>query len=116
MAERRLIAGPVFGVLVFLFGVALILLTFGWAYKMYQTPPLMALNVEPDKPINLNNAASALMQALFQVILLIVMAAIGSIIAGRGIKMYSATARPEDRPRERPKKDLPKPPAPEPAE
>lgn len=107
MAEKRLIAGPLVGVLVFLFGVGLILMTFWWAFQLYQTPPLDALNVNPDKPINLNGAAQSLLRSLFQVVLLVVMAAIGSIIAGRGIKMYSATARPEDLPRPRRKPESP---------
>ena len=102
-SERRPIAGSILGVLVFLAGVAVIFFVFQQAFAMFLKPPMETLQIEPGKPMNLNNTANSLLMSLLKVILLVVMAGIGSMIANRGIKMYSSAPPPH------PPKNKPKP-------
>jgi hypothetical protein len=86
---RRDITGSLLGLMVFLGGVALLLLTFRMAYDLFTSPPTAVLGLRPDKPVDLGSAGSNLVQALFRVIALIIMALVGSLVANRGIQLYS---------------------------
>lgn len=93
-AEKRPVTGPVLGVIIFLAGIAVIFFVFQQAFSMFLKPPMETLQIEPGKPMNLNNTANSLLMSLLKVILLVVMAGIGSMIANRGIKMYSSALGP----------------------
>lgn len=89
MRLRRDWAGSLLGLAVFLGGIALLLFTFRTAYEMFTVPPAQALGLGVGKPVDLNSAGSNLMGSLFRVILLVVMALVGSLIANKGIQLYA---------------------------
>ena len=81
--------GSTIGLLVFLGGVALLVLVFRLAYDMFQTPPTMALDIQGGKALDLGKASNSASAILVKVIVLIIMAIAGSLIANRGILMYA---------------------------
>ncbi len=83
-------AGRILGILAFLAGVGLIVLTFQQAYTMFSTSPADALNVKPDTPLNVNQTVDSLIQNVLKVLLLLVMAAAGSLLANVGIRLFAA--------------------------
>ena len=89
MRLRRDILGSLVGLLVFLGGIALLLFTFHLAYEMFTVPPPVALDLRPNKPVDLESAGSHVIGAFFRVLLLVVMALVGSLIANRGIQLYA---------------------------
>lgn len=82
-------AGVGVGIVVFIGGIALLLLTFKLAYDMFAVPPDQALQIEPGKPLNIDTAVRSFAGLVIRVLLLLVMAIIGAVIANRGIKMYT---------------------------
>ncbi len=90
MREYRDPFGSILGILIFLAGVGLLGLTFWIAYGLFKVPPAETLGVKPNTPLNVNEAGRSLMQMLFRMFMLLVMCIVGSVIANRGIKLYSA--------------------------
>jgi hypothetical protein len=86
--RRRGYWGAVIGIAVFLAGVGLVGLTFYLAYGQFTTPPDAMLDKTEDGAIDVGSAASLLMILIFKILLLLVMAALGSSISNRGIKLY----------------------------
>lgn len=86
---RRDALGSVLGLLTFLGGVALLLATFRLAYGMFLTPPSEALGVHPGHTLDLNTAGTNLTGIVLRIILLLVMGVMGSVIANRGILLYT---------------------------
>lgn len=74
----------------FLGGVALLLFTFKMALELFTTPPQQALGIQTGKDLDVSKAGSNLVGILIRILLLLVMAFVGSMIANRGIGMYSA--------------------------
>lgn len=95
----RDLVGTLLGILVFLGGVALILLTFRLAYDMFTVPPAQAMGVKPGKPINFEAAGVSLATIFVRILLLIVMALMGSWIANRGVHLYAGARGHHDRPK-----------------
>jgi hypothetical protein len=97
LSERR--RDPVastLGLLTFLGGVGLIVAAFALAREMFATPPDVAMGVKEGATIDLNVVLSSGMTVLMKVVLLVVMAGFGSMVASRGIKLYiGGTVRPE---------------------
>lgn len=90
MAEkRRDPLATTLGLLTFLGGVGLVVVTFMLARDMFTTDPGEALGIKPEQTLDMNAVAAAGMFVLFRVILLIVMAGIGSIVSNRGIRLYA---------------------------
>ncbi len=90
MAERRRDPlGTAVGLITFLAGVGLVVLTFMLAREMFMTPPEEALNINEGEMFDVNRALVAGTFILFRVILLVMMAGCGSIVANRGIKLYA---------------------------
>ncbi len=81
--------GSSLGLLVFLGGVALLVLTFRLAYGMFQTPPTVALDLQGGKTIDLGRASDRASAILVRVVVLVLMAFTGSLVANRGILLYS---------------------------
>ncbi len=77
------------GLFTFLGGVGLIVATFWLAQTMFSVEPGDAIGIEAGKPLDLNNVVAAGVWILMRVILLVVMAGIGSAVATRGIKLYT---------------------------
>ena len=86
---RRDWVGSAIGLLVFLGGVALLVVVFRLAYEMFQTPPTVALDIEGGKTLDLGKASDRASAIVVKVILLLVMSVAGSLVANRGILMYS---------------------------
>lgn len=78
------------GLLTFVFGVAMIVIAFKLAYDLFQVPPEVRLKIEPDEPIQLSQAASTFMEVLVRILMLVVMAGFGSMVANRGVKLYAS--------------------------
>lgn len=90
MADPRDRVGGWLGVLTFLGGVALLLITFKMAYDLFSVPPDQVLKLKPGQEINVNNTGEAAFVLVFRMMMLLVMSIVGSVIANRGIKLYSA--------------------------
>ncbi len=86
--------GPFVGILIFLLGVGLLLLTFSLAYGMFTTPPEVALGLAPGKTLNVNDASRSGIAMLYRVLMLLVMCIVSSLVASRGIRLYGAMRRP----------------------
>lgn len=91
MPGRRDWFGSVVGFLVFLGGVALMLLVFRMAYGMFNTPPREALGLRDGQAIEVQNVGPNLVWVVVRILLLLVMGIAGSLVANRGISMYTAS-------------------------
>jgi len=81
------------GLLVFLGGVALIVFAFKLAFDIFAVPPPIRMEAVEGKPIDIGQAADTLSSVVIKVILLVVMAGFGSMIANRGIKLYATKTK-----------------------
>jgi hypothetical protein len=90
--------GSLLGMAVFLGGVGLLLMTFKIAYEMFSVSPHDALNLQQGKPVDLGQAGETFAGLLLKVLLLVVMAIVGSLVANRGIKLYSHSSRVDGAP------------------
>jgi hypothetical protein len=92
--------GATMGFITFIGGIGLLLFTFKVAFDLFSVPPSAALGVEPGKGIDIARAGESLTTVVVRLLLLLVMAFVGSSIANRGIKLYvSARALPSQRDR-----------------
>lgn len=89
--RRRDWPGSVLGIFTFLGGVALLLLTFRMAYDFFAIPPSEALGLKGAKELNVVGAGNSLVVILVRILLLFVMGFVGSMVANRGIGLYSAS-------------------------
>jgi len=78
------------GALVFLAGLALIGATFWQAYELFTKMPQVNLGIAPGKPIDFNVVGLNFVRLILKILLLVVMAVIGSLFATKGVKMYSS--------------------------
>lgn len=81
--------GGVVGILTFLGGIGLLLLTFRYAFDLFSVPPERALQVKKETPVDLARTGESFVGIVGKILLLLVMSAIGSVIANRGIKLYA---------------------------
>ncbi len=86
--QRGTITGILLGILVFLGGIALLALTFKLAIDMFTTDPNKLFGLEA-KTLDLSKAVATLMAVVVKVLLLLVMAIVGGLIANRGIHLYA---------------------------
>ena len=94
--------GGLVGILTFLGGIGLLLLTFNLAYHMFSVPPSQALGVRQDAPVDFAKTGESFVGVVGRVLLLLVMSAVGSVIANRGIKLYGESrAHPHPKPTRR---------------
>lgn len=77
------------GVLTFVAGVALLLVTFKLAYNLFTLPPdnVISYSVK-DSAVDLGKSGNNLATIVVRVLLLIVMGLMGSLIANRGVSMF----------------------------
>lgn len=94
-------AGGFLGVIVFLAGVAILVFTFGLARDLFTQDPNQVLGLTKDKPLDLNNAGATLVGVLLKVLLLLVMALVGGMIANRGIRLYADSRGTKEAPAKR---------------
>jgi len=81
--------GPAFGIIVFLVGIGLLAFTFTLAFDQFKVAPERAMGIPPGKPLDIAQVVQSFAGLIFHVLLLLVMAIVGAIVANRGIKMYS---------------------------
>ena len=72
----------------FLGGICLLVLTFKIAWELFATPPQDALNLKKGEPIDVSKVGSTFIGLIMRVLLLLVMAIVGSLVANRGVQMY----------------------------
>jgi hypothetical protein len=77
------------GILVFLGGIALLVVTFRLAYDLYNIPPEQALKLDQQKAIDVAATGNSLAGIVIRSLLLLVMGLVSSVIAGRGVQLYS---------------------------
>lgn len=82
--------GSILGILVFLGGVGLLGWTFQLAYTFFSVPPTDALGLAGAKALDPAKAGNSVTALLIRILLLFVMAFVGSMVANRGIAMYTA--------------------------
>jgi hypothetical protein len=83
--------GMTLGVVTFLVGVALLLLTFKLAYDLFSVPPVSQLSMTKEGSVDLGKSGGNIVNIVFRVILLIVMGLMGSLIANRGISLFTGS-------------------------
>ncbi len=86
---HRDIFGSIVGLLVFLGGIALLLLTFQLAYGLYNVPPAQALKVSGAKVMDFAATGNSLIGILVKTVLLVIMGFVSSLVSKRGIHLYS---------------------------
>ncbi len=77
------------GLLTFFVGIVLIAFAFKLAYDLFAIPPDIAVASSESEPLKLDVTVKSLITILVRILLLVVMAGIGSMVATRGIKLYS---------------------------
>ena len=78
------------GIITFLGGVGLLVVTFKLAYDMFAVPPGQALGIQAGKTLSIDTAGSSLAGVCIKILLLMVMALVGSWVANRGIALYAS--------------------------
>ena len=96
MANRRDATGSIVGLLVFLAGVGLLGLTFKFAYDLFQVPHAKALGLERGRTIDAGATGGGLLDVVIQLGVLLVMAVVGSMLANKGIGLYSGSLHPRE--------------------
>lgn len=79
--------GAALGVAVFLLGIALLLFTFYQAFLMFSLQPE---DIISRKNTDVTELGAAFGHIVFRIGLLIVMSIVGSVISGKGVRMYFA--------------------------
>jgi hypothetical protein len=85
--------GCMLGILVFICGILLLGFTFKLAVDLFSTPPEQSLGMPAGKPVNFEIAGQAFVGILRNILLLLLMALVGSLIANGGVKLYLAGRR-----------------------
>ena len=93
-AQRPDALGAGIGILTFLGGIALLVVTFSLAYGMFSVPPESAIGGGQAKSLDLSRMGESLVWILGRVLLLLVMCIAGSLIAGRGLRLYASSRAP----------------------
>ena len=78
------------GLITFLCGVGLLFVTFKLAFSLFGLPPAEAVGLHANQTLDANSAGTALLHIGFRIGMLLVMCIVGSVLAGRGIKLYVA--------------------------
>ncbi|MEN6372546.1 MAG: hypothetical protein ABFD64_11105 [Armatimonadota bacterium] len=95
--QSRDLSARITGLTVFAIGIAILVISFIIAYRLF-TSPADALAISSPQP-GTQPATTALSRSaiviLYQIGLLFIMVLVGSLIAGRGVQMYSAGECPQ---------------------
>lgn len=82
--------GTLLGIGTFLLGVALLWQTFQWAHGLFTQPAEEILKIDREQGVDLGVAGQSLLATLQRVLVLVLMAGVGAIIATRGVRLYLA--------------------------
>jgi hypothetical protein len=86
---RRDWLGSLVGLAIIAGGMAILYSVFTQALHLFATPPNVAVQVVPGQPVKMESAVNSIFGVTLKVILLIIMAWLGSVITNRGIFLYS---------------------------
>jgi hypothetical protein len=86
---RRDFVGSSLGMLVFLGGIALLLVTFRLAYQLFSVPPSNAIGAQPKQVLDPTLVGNNLTVLVLRVLLLLIMGIVGSLVANKGILLYT---------------------------
>lgn len=81
--------GTIVGLGIFLVGIWILYTVFSLALDQFRTPPRVEMSVQAGKPIQVSSAFNGIYGVFVKVLLLILMTWVGSVIANRGIHLYS---------------------------
>jgi hypothetical protein len=87
--QRGAITGSILGALAFVGGICLMALVFQLAYQMFHVEPAKLLGIENGKTFDLTKTGPILGALVIRILLLLVMAVIGGLIANRGVHLYA---------------------------
>lgn len=100
MAKRQPLrsdwVGSLIGLLVFVGGIGLLVVTFQMAFAMFNTPPSVVLSDPGTKAVDLTKAGESLSIIVIKVMVLLVMCIVGSVVANRGIRLYVTCRSPKE--------------------
>ncbi|RYG22814.1 hypothetical protein EON82_15975 [bacterium] len=97
MASRRDATGSIVGLQVFFAGVGLLGLTFKLAYDQFNVPHAEALHLVKDQAFDARVTGGGLADVLIRLGVLFVMAVVGSMVANKGIGLYSGSLHPVEK-------------------
>ena len=90
MSMKRDYLNVFVSLLTFFAGLGMVGLTFWLSYQLVTTPPSVVLKIVPGQAMDLGTAVASLLSTAVKVVGLILMAACGSVVANRGVKLYEA--------------------------
>jgi len=93
--HRKDYVGTLFGLVVFLAGIGLLVFVFKNAYELFSVPPDTAIGINKKGPISIDEASRSGIALVWRIVLMMIMCVIASIIANRGIKLYSEAKNAE---------------------
>ncbi|MBX3120134.1 MAG: hypothetical protein KF784_13790 [Fimbriimonadaceae bacterium] len=83
--------GQLIGLLVFLLGIAGLMLTFKLSYDLFSVPPDQVISTKDGKGLDVAKAGASLMTVVWRVVMLFVMVVASAVVANRGIRLYLAS-------------------------
>lgn len=86
---RPTYTGTVLGIVTFLAGIGVLVFTFKLAFDLFGLEPASLFDLKPGAALDLNRAGATMMGVIIKVLLLLVMALVGGIVASRGIHLYA---------------------------
>lgn len=86
---RKDYLGTLVSLLVFLAGIAMLMFVFKTALDLFSIPPENAVGIKKTEPFTAETAGRSGMQLVWRIVLMLIMSIIASIIANRGIRLYS---------------------------
>ena len=108
LKQRQMNTGnAAIALLVFLAGILLIGFTFAQAYEMFRVAPDVAVGGPEKQVLNIEGTVNNLVGIIKNVLLLVVMAVIGSVVASQGIKLYTRTKSSEKKTKDKVKAEKP---------
>jgi hypothetical protein len=87
--RRRDWVGSIVGLGVFLLGIGLLVIVFQVARELFSRTPSQAVFVTPGKPLDMAKATNSVTTLVIQIITMLIMAIFGSVVANKGISLYS---------------------------
>lgn len=87
--------GRSFALLILLIGVGLMLTCFWFAYQLFQTPPQRLMTNPQTNSPDLAHLLAGVWASVRSILLLVLMAIVGGMIANRGITLYLNVRRAE---------------------
>ena len=92
--QKRDLTARIIGLIVFALGIAILVVSFAMAYKLFTSAEIAAAAAQPGGPSATVNLSRSALYSIISIGALFIMVLAGSVIAGRGVQMYFAGERP----------------------